>query len=147
MSAVTAFDRRLFYACLAAVRMLLAVLWGMCASLLLAILSTQVTASVCASPALFKFTIITVSFLLVAVGVGASVGIVTRRWSGVAAAISLAPWVVWLMVDAAERPEFAIWFKAILVTASGLYISVGIAAAEFTARRSRKSTYQNPLLW
>jgi hypothetical protein len=138
MSAATALDRKLFYDCLAAVRMLLAVLLGMCASLLLVILSAKLTASICASPVLFKFTIIAVSFPSVAVGVGASVGLVAKRWSGLAAAISLAPWVVWL-IDTAERPEFAIWFKAILLTASGLYISMGIAAAVFTARRSWRS--------
>jgi hypothetical protein len=139
MPAATALDRKLFCDCLAAVRMLLAVLWGMSASLLLTILSAKLTASICASPVLFKFTIIAVSFPSVAVGVGASVGLVAKRWPGLAAAIGLAPWVVWLMIDAAERPEFAIWFKAILLTASGLYISLGIAAAEFTARRSWRS--------
>ena len=125
-----AFNRMLFNDCVSGLRLLLAVIWGICASQLLALHSLSLRAPIGASLVLFKILIVAVFYPSFALGVGASVGILAQRWPALAAAISLAPWVVGLMIDAAERPQFAPWFKATLLMAAGLYIWFGIVAAE-----------------
>jgi hypothetical protein len=73
-------------------------------------------------------------FFCIPVIVGAGVGFAARSQAGLAAALSLAPWAVWLVVGVnTGHPTASRW--AITIALVSVYFAVGVGAAVLVGRR------------
>jgi hypothetical protein len=80
-------------------------------------------------------------FFGVAVIVGALVGLIARKQAKVAAALSLAPWCVWLVVGAKRRPNLLAW--AITIVLVSLYLALGVGSAHSVSKLFSNSGARN----
>lgn len=111
-------------------KMIAAIVSGIVASFGLTILGEYLVVNFMGN----RFLELGVLFPLIALTVGVFVGLVIRNKTRVAAALSLAPWAVWL-VFATNVPHSSVsrWATTVLVAA--IYLVLGIGAAAFVAGR------------
>jgi hypothetical protein len=70
----------------------------------------------------------------VALTVGAFIGLIAKERARVAAALGLAPWIAVLLIGAGRGHSGFSWWT-ILITATSIYLALGIAAAALVGRR------------
>jgi hypothetical protein len=77
-------------------------------------------------------------FFCVPMIVGAGVGLAASRQAGLAAALALAPWAVWLVVAVNARHSTASRWATTIALVS-VYFVVGVGAAVLVGRRMTRS--------
>jgi hypothetical protein len=81
-------------------------------------------------------------FFCVAMIVGAVVGLAARRQAVLAAALSLAPWAIWLVVGVnAGHSTASRWATTIALVS--VYFAVGVGAAALVGRRMARSVVKS----
>jgi hypothetical protein len=81
-------------------------------------------------------------FFCIPVIVGAGVGFVARSRAGRAAALSLAPWVVWLIIGVnAGHSTASRWATTIALVV--VYFAFGVGAAVLVGRRTARSVVKS----
>jgi hypothetical protein len=123
-------------------RLAVVILVGVLASFALTILGEQIVVGLMDEGIGIPF----IEFPLIPLIVGILVGLFMKNNSGIAAALSLAPWAVWL-IFASNGTHSTVWHWAITAIIVGLCLAIGIGAAvlvgarmaNFAARRALKS--------
>ena len=111
-------------------KLVVVVILGVFASFALTILSEQILFSSMTASVRLLF----LEFPLVALTVGALVGLLVREKARLAAALSLAPWAVWLIVATNESHSTVLhWVTTIAVVS--VCFALGIGAAAFVGGR------------
>jgi hypothetical protein len=77
-------------------------------------------------------------FFCVPMIVGAGVGLAARRQAGLAAALALAPWAVWLVVAVNAKHSTASHWATTMALVS-VYFVLGVGAAVLVGRRMTRS--------
>jgi hypothetical protein len=109
-------------------KLFLAIVLGIAASFVLTILSEWIWFSSTTN----KVWRLYPEFFGVAVIVGALVGLTARKQARLAAALSLAPWCVFLVVGASAGQTSSRW--AITIGLVSLYLALGVGSAHFVSR-------------
>lgn len=79
---------------------------------------------------------------LIALMVGSLIGLIAKEKAKVAAALGIAPWVIFLMLGAGRGHTTASWWVIMLAVAS-IYLALGIAAATLVGGRMVRSATLN----
>jgi hypothetical protein len=112
----------------------LVILLAVSTSFVLTISSSMIVFSQINSDAAQRFAFRYVSSPLIAVIVGVLVGLVIRNGVRVIAALSLAPWTLWV-VFATNWSVASTSHKMITIVSALVYLVLGISAATFLSRR------------
>jgi hypothetical protein len=111
---------------------------GVFASFVLTILGEQILFSSATPSVRLLFP----EFPVVALTVGILVGLIVREKARVAAALSLAPWTVWLIVATNGRDStVSRWVTTIAI--ASVCFALGIGAAAFVGGRMARSAARN----
>lgn len=95
---------------------------------------TIVGASLATNFTSIRFLEIGVLCPLIALAVGASAGLVVRKRARIAAALSLAPWAIWLVLATnAGHSTISRWVTTTAVVS--VYFALGVGAAGLLSRR------------
>jgi hypothetical protein len=105
-----------------------------CASFTLTVLSSMIVFSQVNGDAAQRFAIRYVSSPLIALLVGILVGLVIRDGAKIVAALSLAPWALWVIL-ATDWKVASPWHKSLTIASAFVYMVVGIGAAAFVNDR------------
>jgi len=115
-------------------KLFLVIALGVFASFALTILGEQIVFGSMSQSARLLFP----ELLVVALVVGALVGLVARHKARIAAALSLAPWAVWLVIATnAGHSTISRWVTTITVVS--VCFALGIGAAAFVSGRMARS--------
>jgi len=79
---------------------------------------------------------------LIALVVGSLIGVVAKEKALIAAALGIAPWVIFLVLGAGRGRTSASWWLIMLAAAS-IYLALGIAAAALVGGRMLHSAAPN----
>jgi hypothetical protein len=114
------------------------VVLGVFASFALTIVSARILFHFASNDAALRFAVRYVSSPLIALVVGAVIGLAIRDKAGVIAALSLGPWTLWIVLttnwSAATLSQMAVTIVSALV-----YVALGISAATIVAGRKASS--------
>ena len=115
-------------------KLFVVIVFGVFASFALTILSEQILFSSMATSVRLLFP----EFPVVALTVGVLVGLLVREKARVAAALSLAPWSVWLIVASnGSHSTVSRWVTTIAVVS--VCFALGVGAAAFVGGRMARS--------
>jgi len=115
-------------------KLFVVIVLGVLASFALTILAEQIVFSSMPKSARLLFP----ELLVVAVTVGALVGLMGRHKARIAAALSLAPWAVWLILATnGSQSTVSRWVTTIAVVS--VYFALGIGAAALVGGRMARS--------
>jgi hypothetical protein len=119
-------------------KLVVAVILGVFASFPLTILGEQIVFYSMSQ----RVRILFPELLVVALIVGALVGLVVRDKARIAAALSLAPWAVWLVLATnAGHSTVSRWIMTTAVVS--VYFALGVGAAALVGRRMARSVTLN----
>lgn len=113
---------------------LMVVVLGVLASFALTIASARILFHFASDDVSIRFAVRYISSPLIAIGVGALVGLAIRDKAGIIAALSLAPWTLWIVLT--TNWSIATLSQIVITVVSALvYIALGICAAVFVGGR------------
>ncbi|MGH9746011.1 MAG: hypothetical protein ACRD59_07875 [Candidatus Acidiferrales bacterium] len=111
---------------------------GVTASFALTIVSARILFHFATNDAALRFAVRYVSSPLIAIAVGALVGLLIREKAQIIAALSLIPWTLWMVLttnwSVATLPQIAVTIGSALV-----YMALGICAAALVGGRMSSS--------
>ncbi len=113
---------------------LIVVVLGVLASFVLTILSARILFRFATNEAALRFAVRYVSSPLIALAVGALVGLAIRDKARVVAALSLTPWALWIVLTT-NWSVATLSQMAITIVSVAVYLSLGISAAAFVGGR------------
>jgi hypothetical protein len=120
-------------------KLFIVIVLGVFASFALTILSEQLVFGLMSKGARLPFAELVVINPLIAIIVGILAGLLSRGNARLAAAWSLAPWIVWLVL-ATNGMHSTVFRWATTIATGLLYLAAGIGAAVFVAGRMANSS-------
>lgn len=117
---------------------LIVVVLGVFASFALTILSARILFRFASNDAALRFGVRYVSSPLIALAVGALVGLAIRDKARAVAALSLAPWALWIVLTT-NWSVATLSQMAMTIVSAVVYLALGISAAVFVGGRMARS--------